>query len=333
LTLASTHPHKGLAEARMLNVLRRGQGAFQAETPGPGWRPDPAVVWVDLLKPTREEEVAVETALGLELPTLAEMAALEPSSRLYQDCGATFMTATLLARSHTNEPFATPVTFVLAKGLLVTLRYEELRSFTVFSGRALEAEKENGVQALLGLLDAVVERLALILDDTSHAVETASADIFNRPRAGDFRPLMTSLAKAQSVTALARASLVSVGRLLGYATLAQEIAADPDCRAHLDTLQRDAQSLTEHAGHQSGHVAFLLDASLGLINIEQNGIIKFFSVVAVVFMPPTLVASIYGMNFDFMPELHWMGGYPMAVVLMVISAILPVLWFKRRGWL
>ena len=317
----------------MLNVLRRGQGAFQAETAGPGWRPDADVVWIDLLKPTRGEEVAVETALALDLPTVEEMAALEPSSRLYQDCGATFMAATLLARGHTNEPFANPVTFVLAKGLLVTLRYEELRSFTVFSGRALEAEKKDGAQALLGLLDAVIERLAQVLDDTGHAVETASGAIFNRPKAGNFRPLMTSLAQAQSVTALARTSLVSLSRLLSYATLAQEIAADPDCRAHLETLQRDAQSLSEHAGHQSAHVAFLLDASLGLINIEQNGIIKFFSVVAVVFMPPTLVASVYGMNFDVMPELHWAQGYPMALAMMVISAILPVLWFKHRGWL
>ena len=81
------------------------------------------------------------------------------------------------------------------------------------------------------------------------------------------------------------------------------------------------------------HIAFLLDAALGLINIEQNGIIKFFSVVAVVFMPPTLVASIYGMNFDVMPELHWMAGYPMALVMMPVAAVLPVLWFKRRGWL
>ena len=98
-------------------------------------------------------------------------------------------------------------------------------------------------------------------------------------------------------------------------------------------MQRDVQSLTEHAGYQSSHIAFLLDAALGLINIEQNGIIKFFSVVAVVFMPPTLIASIYGMNFDVLPELHWRGGYPFALALMVIAAILPVLWFKRRGWL
>jgi magnesium transporter len=317
----------------MHNVLRRGQSAFRVETPGPGWRPDADVVWIDLLRPTREEELAVEAALGVDLPTREEMAALEPSSRLYQESGATFMTATLVARSHENQPFGTPVTFVLVKGLLVTLRYEELRAFTVFSGRALEEEKTNGVETLLGLLDAVIERLAQVLDDTERNVEQASTAIFDRPPAGNFRPLMTSLAQAQSVTALARASLVSVGRLLGFAVLAHEIASEPVCRTHLETLQRDAQSLTEHADHQSAHVAFLLDAALGLINIEQNGIIKFFSVVAVVFMPPTLVASIYGMNFDVMPELHWVFGYPMAVAMMVVAAILPVLWFKKRGWL
>lgn len=317
----------------MLNVLRRSESAFLIETPGPGWRPAPTTVWIDLLRPTREEEVAVEAALGVDLPTREEMAALEPSSRLYQEGGATFMTATLLARSHEDQPFGTPVTFVLVKNLLVTLRYEELRSFTVFSGRALEEEKTTGSEALLGLLDAVVERLAQVLDDTGHAVEDASTAIFNRPPAGNFRPLMTSLAQAQSVTALARGSLVSVGRLLSFAALAPEISGQPVCRAHLETLQRDAQSLTEHASHQSSHVAFLLDAALGLINIEQNGIIKFFSVVAVVFMPPTLIASIYGMNFDVMPELHWAFGYPLAIVAMLIAGILPVLWFKKRGWL
>lgn len=317
----------------MLNVLRRGQGAFLTESAGPDWRPDPATVWIDLFRPSREEELAVEAALGVDLPTREEMAALEPSSRLYQESGATFMTATLLARSHENKPFGTPVTFVLAKGMLVTLRYEELRAFTVFSGRALEEEKASGAETLLGLLDAVIERLAQVLDDTGHAVEGASQAIFDRPRAGNFRPLMTSLAQAQSVTALARASLVSVGRLLSFAALAHEIGTKPACRAHLRTLQRDAQSLTEHAGHQSAHVAFLLDAALGLIGIEQNGIIKFFSVVAVVFMPPTLVASIYGMNFDVMPELHWAFGYPLAIVGMLVAGILPVLWFKQRGWL
>ena len=317
----------------MLNVLRRGQAACQTEQPGPGWSLDDDVLWIDLFRPTREEELAVEAALGVELPTVQEMQALEPSSRLYQEGGATFMTASLLAHGDNPPPFGSPATFVLAGGRLVTLRYEALKAFTIFQARAPEAGLTSGASVLLSLLDAIVERLAQVLDQTSDRVETASVSIFQRPAAGDFRPMLTNLAQAQSVTAITRTCLVSLARLLSFMNLAPEITTEGDHRAHLKSLQRDAQSLTDHADHQSGHVAFLLDAALGLINIEQNGIIKFFSVVAVVFMPPTLIASIYGMNFDILPELHWRAGYPMALVAMLIAAILPVLWFKRRGWL
>jgi magnesium transporter len=317
----------------MLNVLRRGDAAFQQETPATGWNPGEDVIWIDLLDPTREEELAVEAALGLELPTIEEMEALEPSSRLYQEAGGTFMTATLLARSDEDLPTSTPATFVLAAGRLVTLRYEPLRAFTVFSERAPSKEVVSGTAALLGLLDAVIERLAQVLDGTGHRVEAASVSIFQRPAAGNFRPMLTNLAQAQSITALTRQSLVSVGRLISFASLASEISADPSCRAHLDSLQRDAQSLTDHGGHQAAHIAFLLDAALGLINIEQNGIIKVFSVVALVFTPPTLIASIYGMNFEVLPELHLRYGYPLALLGMLLAAVLPLLYFRRRGWL
>ncbi|WP_309087860.1 magnesium transporter CorA family protein [Phenylobacterium sp.] len=316
----------------MLRLLRRGAPACQDDAVREGWRPPPDTVWIDLCSPTREEELAVEAALGLDLPTLDEMEALEPSSRLYQEDGATFMTATLLAKSAEAKPTTTPVTFVLGKGVLVTLRYQTLRAFEVFGDRAPESA-ETSVSTFLGLLDAIVERLAEILGDAGDEVEQGSAAIFERPQAGNFRPLLTELAHAQSVTSLTRNSLVSLARLLSFANLASEIAHDAECRTHLESLQRDAQSLTEQASYQSSHISFLLDAALGLINIEQNGIIKFFSVVAVVFLPPTLVASIYGMNFDHMPELHWLFGYPFAIVLMVASAVLPILWFKRRGWL
>jgi magnesium transporter len=131
---------------------------------------------------------------------------------------------------------------------------------------------------------------------------------------------------------MTRNSLVSLARLFSFATLAPEIVADPESQTHLRSLQRDGQSLTEHAGFQSSHIAFLLDAALGLINIEQNGIIKFFSVAAVILMPPTLVASVYGMNFKHMPELEFHYGYPMALTMMAVSAVVPILWFKRRGW-
>jgi magnesium transporter len=106
-----------------------------------------------------------------------------------------------------------------------------------------------------------------------------------------------------------------------------------DARHHLSSLTTDVTSLTEHASFLTDNLTFLLDASLGLISIEQNAAMKLFSWAAVVFLPPTLIAGIYGMNFDHMPELRWVHGYPMALVLMLASAVLPYLYFKRRGWI
>jgi magnesium transporter len=322
----------------MLNILRRGALGFEPPGfalpgPGVGWRPPEDVIWLDLLNPTREEELAVEEALRVELPTADEVAQIEPSSRLYQDNGATFMTASLVSASTDNGPTAKPVTFVLCHGVLVTIRYADHRAFALFGERAPGAGVASGASAMLGLLDAVIERLAQILDQTGDSVEESSTAIFRRPESKQFERLLTDLARAQSVTSVIRTSLVSLGRLLSFATLAQEISTDSDCSAHLKSLQTDAQSLTEHASFQSSHISFLLDAALGLINIDQNSIIKFFSVAAVIFMPPTLVASIYGMNFHHMPELSWEFGYPMAICLMVLSAVVPILWFRHRGWL
>ena len=315
----------------MLNLLRRGAPGFEPRVDLAGWTPPPDAIWLDFLNPTREEELAVEAALGLELPTPEEMAKIEPSSRLYQESGATFMTATLLARAEAG-PAGVPVTFVLAKGLLITLRYDDLRAFSVFAERAPGQGVASGASALFGLLDAVIERLAAILEETGESVEAASAAIFRRPKGQQFEALLTDLARAQSMTSLIRGSLVSLARLFSFAALAPEIITDAECSAHLQSLQRDGQSLTEHAGFHTSQITFLLDAALGLINIEQNGIIKFFSVAAVIFMPPTLVASIYGMNFHHMPELDWRFGYPMALGVMAVSVIAPLLWFRRRGW-
>ena len=316
----------------MLHLLRRGAPGFEALAPQDGWTPPKDAIWLDLDKPTREEELFVEHALGVEIPTPEEMAQIEPSSRLYQEGGATFMTATLLARSH-ESPTAEPVTFVLAGGLLVTVRYARLRAFDVYAERAGPGGASTGTEALLGLLDAVIERLAQVIEQTSDQVESASRTIFNRPQGGAFEPLLTELARAQSIASLARNCLTSLGRVLSYASLAQEIASDETCKAHLVSLQRDAQSLTEHASFESSHISFLLDAALGLINIEQNGIIKFFSVYAVIFLPPTLLASVWGMNFHHMPELDEPWAYPVALALMVLAALVPLWWFRRKGWL
>jgi magnesium transporter len=321
----------------MLNLLRRGASAFEtldvASLPS-GWRLPSDTVWLDLISPSREEELIVEQAVGFDLPTIEEMAQIEPSSRLYQENGATFMTASLLVRSTDAHPTLSPVTFVLSEKRLLTIRYETVKAFSNFAQRALQTgvDASAGGEALLGLLDAVIERLAEVLEMGAEQVQGSSNAIFDRPRGAAFEPLLTGLARTQSTASLARTSLVSLARLASFAALAPEIREQPACQAHLASIQHDIQSLTEHSSYQASHISFLLDAALGLINIEQNTTMKFFAVVTVVLMPPTLVGAIYGMNFEHMPELHWRFGYLFALILMAVSAVGPFLWMRKRGW-
>lgn len=321
----------------MLKVLRRNGHRFEVlgdEDLKAGWRMPQDVVWADMNRPTRSEELAAEYALGLQLPTPEEMQQIEPSSRLYREGGATFMTASLLTRSDQDVAELSPVTFVLSSDRLITIRFIESKAFDVFSQRALSptTDSSSGADTFLGLMDAIVERVAEVLEAGSGQVQASSTAIFSRLRGGAFEPLLTSLARTQSTTSLARTSLVSLGRLASFAALAPEIADDAAHQVHLASIQHDIQSLTEHSGYQASHISFLLDAALGLINIEQNVSMKFFAVATVLLMPPTLIGAIYGMNFRHMPELDWPLGYPMAIGLMILSGLIPFLWFRRKGW-
>ncbi|KQU76638.1 magnesium transporter [Aminobacter sp. DSM 101952] len=300
------------------------------------------IVWADLLNPTREEEAAVEQLLGVGVPTREEMEEIEISSRLYVEDGAYFMTATLPSQADSDFPVMSPVTFVLRRNLLVTIRYHEPKAFLSFPLRAEKAAIgcTTGETILVGLLEAIVDRLADVLERVSRDVELLSKDIFNptatkaSKRDRDFQMILKGIGRKESLTSNMRDSLTSLQRVAGFLANASGQAKNgKDAKARVKTLSRDVASLTDHASFLSQKITFLLDATLGMINIEQNGIIKIVSVAAVVFLPPTLVASIYGMNFDGMPELRWMLGYPMALGLMVISAILPFWWFRRRGWL
>ena len=321
----------------MLRILRRDAHHFDVLTEtdlSPQWSPPDDMVWVDMHCPSRDEELGAERALSLELPTPEEMQQIEPSSRLYREGGATFMTASLLTRSDEDVAELSPVTFVLSKDRLITIRFINAKAFDVFGQRALTptTDSTSGADTFLGLMDAIVERLAEVLETGSAQVQESSTAIFSRPKGGAFEPLLTSLARTQSTTSLARTSLVSLGRLASFAALAHEISDDPAHQIHLSSIQHDIQSLTEHSGYQASHISFLLDAALGLINIEQNVTMKFFAVATVLLMPPTLIGAIYGMNFEHMPELKWTYGYPMAIALMIISGLIPFFWFRKKSW-
>ena len=300
-----------------------------------------AAVWLDLINPTVEEDKLVEQRVGVAVPTREEMQEIEISSRLYVENAARYMTATLMSHSDTATPTTTPVSFILAGQRLVTVRYDEPRPFAMTRhklGRSCPGNV-SGRTVLLELLDAVIDRNADILERIGAEVDQVSRKIFEqrRSRGGSsrvYQGILFTLGRKGDLTSKVRESLVSIGRLVLFLANEDETSRWPkEMRAQIKTMQRDTQSLSDHTTYLTNNITFLLDAMLGLVSIEQNNIIKLFSVVAVVLMPPTLVGTVYGMNFKNMPELDWGLGYPVALVAMVVSAILPYLYFKWKKWL
>jgi magnesium transporter len=309
-----------------------------------------AAVWLDLVEPSDGEEKAVEAALGIDIPTRGELAEIEASSRLYQEDGAAFMTANLIRRGDDDRPESSPVTFIIKDHQLVTIRYHHPQAFPVYVKQAMkpQATSLTGWGVLISLIEAVVdrgadhlERVGAIVDDTSRQVFDTS---FLRPdrtkkrkKPKNLEQLLGKVGEEGDFTSKMRESLVSIGRMAAFMQAIMDqmkITKDvKENRARLKVVQRDIISLSDHAGFLNGKISFLLDAVLGMISIEQNGIIKIFSIASVVFLPPTLVASMYGMNFQNMPELGWRFGYPIALALMVLSAVLPLYYFRRKGWL
>src|ERR1700740_289636 len=298
-------------------------------------------VWVDLFNPTPAEDRAVEKLAGIAVPTRDEMQEIEISSRLYIENGARYMTATLMCQSDTETPKTTAVTFILAGHRLVTVRYDEPKPFTLVEyklGRSCSPGL-TGEMVLMELLDAVIDRCADILERIGADVDTVSHDIFEpeserHGSAKRYSQILIAIGRKGDLTSKVRESLVSIGRIVTFMSAVMEgVKWSKDMREQLKTMQRDVASLTDHASYLSNKITFVLDALLGVVNLEQNNIIKLFSVMAVVLMPPTLIASIYGMNFKVMPELEWQHGYPMAVVMMVLAAVLPYFVFKWKKWL
>lgn len=304
--------------------------------------PDHAT-WIDLEEPTKEEEALVERCIQIGVPTEDEMKEIEPSSRLYEKNGALFMTISALRGVDEEHPSTTPITFVLTGNRLVTVRYaspKPVRNFENHARREPELARDAAT-VLLRLLDAIIDRLADELEQLAAEIEGISTHVFARDLearripAARLTALLTRIGRAQNLLAKIRYTAVSTSRMLSFlgASARMHEESQREARHHLTSLTTDVTSLSEHANFLSDNLIFLLDASLGLISIEQNAAMKLFSWAAVVFLPPTLVAGIFGMNFHYMPELDWRWGYPASLALMLASMILPYLYFRRRGWI
>ena len=301
--------------------------------------------WIDLLNPTAEEERSVQDALQIEVPTREEMQEIESSSRLYKEGEVLFLTAAFLYGAEEGEYGSTPITFVLAPTALITVRYATPKAFSVFAVRAQRQglpllRTPDGV--MLHLFEQIVDRLADILERTASEMDRASQTTFRNARNQgvkankrdvDLRQALLTLGQVGEVTTRASDTLLGLTRILTFVGAEKSNAVRKENQAMIKTLVRDVRSLVEYANTMAAKAQFLLDAVLGIISMDQNGIIKTFTVASVALMPPTLVASIYGMNFEAMPELKWALGYPWALLLMVASALLPLVYFKRKGWL
>jgi len=320
-------------------LIPTGSGYTWVEHVPPAPFPD-EFLWADLFEPTPEEEKAVESLLTVDVPTRDEMKEIETSSRLYEENGAVYMTATVGTKLDGPAPESSAVTFILADDRLITNRYADptpLRRFMSLVERS-PAACTSSATLLAGLLEAFTERTADLLERVQLDLDSVSLMIFPRtdgaaPTSRDLHGMIQRIGIDGDLISKARESLISFQRLLMYVQQTTTVTLSQDQRGRFKSTLRDVQSLSDHASFLSTKISFLLDAVLGLINLEQNNIIKIFSVAAVMFLPPTLVASIYGMNFHFMPELNKHWGYPLALLAMLASAVVPYVYFRRKGWL
>ncbi len=308
-----------------------------SEPPGTG------TVWVDLLNPTDEERSAAERLTGLRVPAQAELAEIESSSRFATEDRVLYLSMPMAYRSAEGLSMTAPLGFVLSPDHLMTIRFADLPVFDQFAERFIGSAREPcSVSAFLGLLEATVDRLADVLEHVGADLDAISRRVFRPERDGkpnaarmdlQLRATLRSIGNAGERVSNIRDSLLGVNRIVQYTN---EVAGDwvpDDLRARFKTLRQDVASLADYDIQLTNKVQFLLDATLGFINIEQNNGIKILTVVSVVGVPPTLIASIYGMNFKAIPELQWEYGYAYGLTVIVLSAILPLLWFKRRGWI
>jgi magnesium transporter len=298
--------------------------------------------WLDLLEPSVDEERLVEARLGVEVPTREEMREIESSSRLYEEEGALYLTATVVTKLDTTLPENAQVTFILKGPRLVTNRYVDTLPFRRFAAYT-ERHPQTNTSApaiLVGLLEFIINRIADVIERVGSDMDAISAEVFNRksehsrhrPSHRDFRKLLERTGQSGELISKARESLASLSRLVAFVQQST-LPLPPEVHTRLRTLSKDVVAMSDHASFLNSNLNFMLDAALGMINIDQNNILKIFSVATVVLLPPSVIGAIFGMNFDKIPTAHEPWGFAAALVLMILSAIIPSLVFKMRGWL
>ena len=332
----------------MMNLYAIENGGLQKLEPGSAPTDDRLsdADWVDLFTPTAEEEAAVEEEFGVDIPTREEMREIEESSRIYDDKGALFMTGVVIAGIAQSRPVRSEVMFVVLPTHFVTVRYADPLPFQTFQQKCARKPNEHQSSDLLfvSLVEQIVQRAADVLEKVTADLDAVADELFDESRGAatdrelkrhniDLQGIVRQLGRSSGLLAKLAESLLSFNRVLAFFRHSNEPWLRDDAKAKAKSLERDIASLAEYGANLTSQIDHMQNATFNLINIEQSRVIKVFSIAAVLFLPPTLVATVYGMNFKFMPELNWVFGYPLALVLMVLSAVAPFYWFKRNGWL
>jgi len=300
-------------------------------------------LWIDMFEPDEATRQQVEAATGLHVPTRDELSEIESSSRLSRIGEALYLSMPGLVRGEGGEARTSPVGFVLAPDRLLTIRFSHLPAFETYAARCRSGANADraSISLLLGLYETMIDRTADLLEREGEELDAVSRRIFRpadarrvRPRRTEteLRALLRNVGRVGDLVSKIRDTLLGLGRIIPF-VLANAAWITPDQKTRFKTLRADIASLTDYDGHLAGKVQFLLEATLGFIGIEQNNIIRVLTVVSVVGVPPTFFASMWGMNYKAMPELDWAWGYPMALSVIVLSAVLPIVWFRVRGWL
>jgi magnesium transporter len=298
--------------------------------------------WIDAESPTSDENAFLKRALGVDPPSLAKMSEIESSSRLYRQGEAVCVTLPLPRREADGMVGAHPLALMVTPKALLTVRYEHLKPCDPqhLDASGMDRSHPTALGATVALLENVVDHLADELELLTARLDEYSRQIFAKPsrdrtkamRGSMLKNLIPDIGRLREFNSLVEETLLTLSRAVPF--LESELAArlTPETRGRLERIDRDVQSLSSHEGRLSDKMQFLLDASLGLIGVEQNDIFKVLTIVSVIGIPPTLIASMYGMNFKNIPEYDWAWGYPYGLTLIACSALLPLAWFKWRKW-
>jgi len=289
-----------------------------------------SVIWIDMLMPTIDEIRAVENLFDMKFPTKQESEEIELSSRYWEENNRIEINSYFLINEN-NQAANETVSFILQGSLLISVRYKKLESFNTFTKKLLISPREfkNGYAIFCQIIDIRIDADADIIEHLSKEITKIRKHVFT-DYSNDDEEILEKISTFEDLNMKIRENLTDKQRILNSLLKSQKFIDDKN---EIPIMLKDIKSLIDHTNFNFERLDYLQNIFIGILSIEQNKVIKIFTIVNVIFLPPTLIASIYGMNFEFIPELHWEYGYLFSIIFMIIASITPILIFKKKGWI